>query len=252
MSTIQAISIKGPLGILRGMFHRPDTDQPVPAIMLLHGFTGHHIEDHRLFVQMSNYLTKAGFAVLRFDFYGSGDSDGEFDEFTIQTELNDAVAGLNWLLAQPGIDAHRIGVVGLSFGGGVTALLAGCDPRVKAAVFWNAFSLPQDHFLEHTQFDLASDGGIIGGLRIGPDFARVLHQTDIIGTLRHYAGPGLVVHSTKDEALPRKESEAIKDALGDRGEMVLIEDADHTFKHPAWRSEVFEITTRWLLDHLPE
>jgi hypothetical protein len=189
--------------------------------------------------------------VLRFDFYGSGDSDGSFEDFTIQTELNDAVAGLDWLLAQPGIDSRRVGVVGLSFGGGVTALLVGCDPRVKAAVFWNAFALPHDHFLEYMEANPVPDG-IIGGLRFGPDFATVVHNTDIIGALRNYAGPGLVIHSTKDEAIPRKEADALKAVLGDRGELVLIEGADHTFKHPSWRREVFAVTTRWLLAHLPE
>jgi len=124
MPTIEQISFEGPLGTLRGLLHRPDGVDPTPAVMLLHGFTGQHIESDRLFVQVARALADAGFAALRFDFYGSGDSDGDFEEFTLDTELADACAGFDWLSTQSGIDPNRIGVVGLSLGGAIAALLA--------------------------------------------------------------------------------------------------------------------------------
>ncbi|RPI95812.1 MAG: alpha/beta fold hydrolase, partial [Chloroflexi bacterium] len=117
MSTVKAIEFQGPLGTLRGMLHRPAAAGPSPVVLLLHGFTGQHIEDQRLFVQFARCLADGGYAVLRFDFYGSGDSDGEFDQFTMRSEVADAVTALDWLAAQPGLDIKRIGVVGLSMGG---------------------------------------------------------------------------------------------------------------------------------------
>src|SRR5690606_36670830 len=126
------------LGTLRGMLHRPDGVDPTPAVILLHGLTGQHIESHRLFVQVARALADARFAALRFDFYGSGDSDGDYEEFTLDTELADACAGFDWLSTQSGIDPNRIGVVGLSLGGAIAALLAGQGPRVKTTVLWNA------------------------------------------------------------------------------------------------------------------
>ncbi len=248
MSSVQAVEFQGPLGTLRGMLHRPAATDPAPVVMLLHGFTGQHIEDQRLFVQFARCLADAGFVVLRFDFYGSGDSDGEFDEFTLRTEVADAAAALDWLAGQPGLDMNRIGVVGLSMGGGVTALLAGQDQRVKAAVFWNAFCKPSNHpDLYETEGPMA---GIYGGLRVGRVFQAEMPTLDIPGALHRYQGPGLVIHGTADDIVPGDESGALLAALSTRGTMHLIEGANHTFQHPLWRQEVFGITLRWLAEKL--
>jgi uncharacterized protein len=249
MPTVHAIEIAGPLGTLRGMLHRPDGDGPFPAVMLLHGFSGQHIEHDRLFVQFGRHLAAAGFVVLRADCYGSGDSDGDFDEFTVHTEVADAVAMLDWLVAQPGVAPDRIGVVGLSMGGCVTALLAGQEgSRVSTIVLWNALALPKEHPL--TIATSGPEAGIRGGLRVGRDFFKAFDGVDIPGTLRRYTGPGLVVRGTKDDVLPQEDADALAAALGARGQMTLIEGADHTFAHPNWRREVFDLTARWLHDHV--
>jgi hypothetical protein len=245
VDTVQQVAFEGPLGTLRGLLHRPRiAEQAVPAVLLLHSFTGQHIEDQRLYVQAARHLAGSGFAVLRFDFYGSGDSDGDFEEFTALTEVADAVAALDWLAQQPGIDAGRIGVVGLSLGGCVAALLAGQDARIKAAVLWNAVALPDLHFK-----DIPQDG-ILGGLRIGPEFLKTFFGLDIAGTLRRYTGPGLVIWGTADLHVSQEEAEALQAALGERAELRRIAGADHTFLHPDWRREVFAITSDWLAEHL--
>jgi dienelactone hydrolase len=250
MSTIHAIAIDGPLGMLRGLLHRPAADDHAPAVVLLHGFTGHHVEDHRLFVQMARRLAEAGFAVLRFDFYGSGDSDGDFEEFTVHTELADAVAALDWLAQQPGTDPDRIAILGLSLGGCVAALLAGKDPRVKAAVFWNAVALPDLHFDDGVIPTEGPFAGVAGGLRVGPDFLTTFATLDIVGTLRRYTGPGLVIRGTADDHITQVEAERLCAAMAERGTLRLIDGADHTFRRPDWRQEVFDITARWLAEHL--
>jgi dienelactone hydrolase len=248
MGAIEAVAIDGPLGTLRGLLHRPTGEGRAPVVVLLHGYTGQHVEDHRLFVQMARRLAEAGFAVLRFDFYGSGDSDGDFEEFTVHTEVADCAAALDWLTRQPGIDTNRIAILGLSLGGCVTALLAGQDPRVKAVVFWNAVALPNQHFN-----DIATEGpftGVVGGLRVGPNFLPTFTALDIAGTLRRYAGPGLVIQATADEAVTQTEAETLHAALAARGTLRQIEGADHTFRRPDWRQELFDVTTRWLTENL--
>lgn len=238
------IAFDSPLGTLRGMLHRPDENQNVPGVVMLHGFTGQHIEDQRLFVQAARYLAAAGFAVLRMDFYGSGDSDGSFEEMTVHTEVEDAVVMLDWFATQPGIDATRTGVIGLSMGGAVTALLAARDARVKAAVFWNAVAQPELHFDDHVRS--GPDRGVIGGLRVSDEFWTTFDALDITGALAAYSGPGLVIRSTGDDVVLASEADALAAVLGERGTLHKIDQADHTFKHPAWRAEVFDITTQWL------
>lgn len=248
MSRIEPVEIAGPLGILRGILHRPDGMEAAPAVILLHGFTGQHIEQDRLFVQAARTLAGIGFAALRVDFYGSGDSDGDFEEFSVQTELDDAVVLLDWISAQPGIDPARIGVLGLSLGGCVAALLAGQDPRVRALVLWNAVSIPSLHFDEIAQE--GPDTYIVGGQRVSAQFLDTFYALDIAGALRPYAGPALIVRGTGDDVVPLPETEALQAVLGARGDLALIEGADHTFQDPIWRENVFQKTADWLCTHL--
>ncbi len=244
----QLVAFAGPLGTLRGVLHRPDRPARPPVVMLLHGFTGHHIESGHLFSQAARHLAKAGFAALRFDFYGSGNSDGDFAEMTVFTEVADAAAALDWLSAHPDLDTTRAGVVGLSLGGCVTALLAGQDPRVRAAVFWNAVSLPRLHFADIPR--TGPDVGVSGGLRVGQAFFETFDALNITGHLRRYDGPGLVVRGTGDDVVADEEAAALMAALDTRGTRHDITGADHTFNHPRWRSGLFDVTTRWLGTHL--
>jgi carboxymethylenebutenolidase len=52
--------------------------------------------------------------------------------------LDDVMAGLAFLKTQPGVDAHRIAVVGHSFGGQLTLLAAERDSSLRAAVTFGA------------------------------------------------------------------------------------------------------------------
>lgn len=242
------IAFEGPLGTLRGMLHRPDRPGEVPALVMLHGFTGQHVEDQRLFVQAARHFAGAGYAVLRMDFFGSGDSDGAFTDMTVHTEVADAVAMLDWLAGQPNVDSARTGVIGLSLGGAVTALLAAQDARVKAAVFWNAVGLPVLHFSEIPRE--GPHAGIVGGLQVSAAFLDTFYTLDIPAALAEYSGPGLVIRGTHDAIVLAREAEALAEVLGARGTLYQLERADHTFTHPAWREELFEVTTGWLAEHL--
>lgn len=60
---------------LVGILHSVDDGERKPGVVLFHGFTGNKIEPHRLFVKIARKLASIGINVLRFDFYGSGDSE---------------------------------------------------------------------------------------------------------------------------------------------------------------------------------
>ena len=63
--------------ILRGLFSKPD-DSYDNIVVMFHGFTGHKNENGYLFKQLTETLVASNFATLRYDFMGSGESDGKF------------------------------------------------------------------------------------------------------------------------------------------------------------------------------
>src|SRR5579864_8279648 len=112
--------------MLRGVLHRPSdaAGRSLPAVVMFHGFTGNRMEAHWIFVKCARNLAQAGIASLRFDFCGSGESDGEFSEVTLRGEIADGRMAVEFLRRQRGIDAQRVGLLGLSLGGTVAAALA--------------------------------------------------------------------------------------------------------------------------------
>jgi uncharacterized protein len=82
---------------------------------------------------MQPYIAGHGYAVLRIDLRGTGESDGLLrDEYTRQ-EHDDGVAALAWIAAQPWCTG-RIGMIGLSWGGFNALQVAARQPPALAAI----------------------------------------------------------------------------------------------------------------------
>jgi len=108
-----------------------DETSAYPAVVLGHGFTVARtslVEEGRMFAE-------AGFVALAIDYRHFGGSEGSpRGRLHPMQEVEDFRAAIDWLETQPGIDPHRIGLWGTSFGGGVVTFVAANDIRVRACV----------------------------------------------------------------------------------------------------------------------
>ncbi|MBC7287937.1 MAG: alpha/beta fold hydrolase [Armatimonadetes bacterium] len=247
--------IEGPTGYLAASFHRPGfCPRPVPAVLMCHGFTGHRIEAHRLFVEAAQAFAASGVAALRFDFRGSGESQGAFADMTVEGEIQDALAALEYLMRRPDVDASRVAVLGLSLGGAVAACVAGRRPDVRALVLWAAVAdlaqLAQRFASEHAPPRLPDGTFDIGGLAVGPNFIRGLENVRPLNEVTAFSGPVLLVHGSEDAAVPIAHAEAYKQALGSRCTLHIIAGADHVFSSVPWQSDAIEVTARFLVSVL--
>lgn len=141
MGDVRAVSFRNSVGLmLYGSLHLPDTPRPeLPVVVLLSPGVKMRVGPGRLYVPLTELLTSQGFRVLRFDFFGLGDSEGELDETLLADVYNnievgryvdDTLDAINWLSREHG--ARRFVLGGLC-GGAITAILAAeRDPRVDA------------------------------------------------------------------------------------------------------------------------
>lgn len=114
--------------------HRPAkaTAETLPAILMLHGWGG--IQD-ALTVPYYEEFTRAGYAVMTFDYRGWGDSAGlPRHVISARQRVADGDAALAFLKSQPGIDPRRIVLWGSSFGGGHVVELAAEHPELAGAI----------------------------------------------------------------------------------------------------------------------
>jgi dipeptidyl aminopeptidase/acylaminoacyl peptidase len=256
---MQYVEFDSGANTLRGMLHLPEGQRPRPCVMFCHGFTGQRIEAHFLFVQIARQLERLGLASLRFDFGGSGESDGEFAEMTMSGEVDDAEAALEFLRRHPAIDADRIGVVGLSLGGGVTGLLAGRrGADIRAVALLSAVAEPARilSIIRTGKFEgqLAQRDYIDwDGLMVRRPFLQDLERLFPAKALAGYAGPVLIIHGAEDAVCPPSEAETFHQArAGSPGttRLEMIDGADHTYNTLAHTGKVCQLLEQFFADAL--
>lgn len=246
---------------LFGMLHTPKAaGRPAPGVLLCHGFTGSRVEAHFLFVKAARALAEAGMAALRFDFRGSGESEGAFRDVSVSTEIDDAADALDVLAADERVDAGRLGVLGLSLGGCVAACLAGRDARVRSVVLWSAVARPHaiaDEPPRESWGVLVRRHGHldIGGFDVGLAFIEDLANHDPVADLAASGATTLIVHGSADTSVDAAETDLYFEALSERGTRVekhIVPDGNHTFGQVKWEREVIDRSVDWLAETLRE
>ena len=104
------------------------------AIIMAHGYSG----NRTLYLREATLLANQGYGVLLFDFRGHGESD----EATVTIgdhERRDLRAAIDFVIAQPGVDADRIGALAHSMGAATLTQVAAEDDRLRAVVLGAPF-----------------------------------------------------------------------------------------------------------------
>ena len=112
---------------LYGTLTHPKGKKKAPGIILITGSgpqdRNSEILGHRPFFVLSDYLTRQGIAVFRYDERGVGMSGGDFSTATSEDFAKDAAEALKRMACHPNVDNKRLGVFGHSEGGIVAPLM---------------------------------------------------------------------------------------------------------------------------------
>jgi hypothetical protein len=244
-----------------GFLHLPPGRGKKRGIIMLHGFTGDKVGSHRMFVKIARRLCQHNFCVLRFDFRGSGESEGDFKEMTIKGEISDAFAALDFFCRQKKVEANKIGVLGFSLGGCVAAYLAGGDKRIKSCLLLSPAANLRRIFLLNLgkvlymkargweYFDWR-------GNLIGRGVIEEHSQINPLVKIKNYQHHLLIIHGSKDEIIPFREGKRYYTLLKNRENTItefhLVKEANHTYASKKWEDEVLEKTVAWFQKSLPE
>ncbi len=113
---------------LAGTLTLPESEGLFPAVLLISGSgpqnRDEEIMGHRPFLVLSDYLTRQGIAVLRFDDRSVGGSTGNFSKATTEDFAGDVLSGIEYLKSRKDIDSSKIGLIGHSEGGLIAPLVA--------------------------------------------------------------------------------------------------------------------------------
>lgn len=122
------IAFKSGRILLAGTLTTPKAEGIYPVVILLTGNGPQNRDEDifgfKIFQNIADYLTKNGFAVLRYDDRGVGGSTGNSMLSTTEDFANDALAAIDFLKKQKSIDKTKIGLLGHSEGAQIAELAA--------------------------------------------------------------------------------------------------------------------------------
>jgi len=113
---------------LAGTLTTPAAGANFPAVILISGSgpqnRNEELMGHKPFLVLSDYLTRNGIAVLRFDDRGTAASQGDYSTATTVDLATDVAAAVEYLQTRAEIDQSHIGLVGHSEGGIIAPMVA--------------------------------------------------------------------------------------------------------------------------------
>lgn len=258
----------------------PRTQHLCPIIVTMNGFAGDKNDvvipgtDEPFFKRFARILAEQGFASLRVEFRGSGESDGEYQMTTFSTQISDVLAALKYIRRnlKYRVDTKSIGMMGFSQGGLVGSTTATKDKGVDSLVLWSPATFPP-----HEYEGLITKQGILAGLALpnggwdifplylngqylgldiplGKGFFEDLFNIDPLAEIRHYRKPLMVIVGKNDPIVwpqPAKGQLYMKYHRGD--EKLVVLDMDHSFNWwagPEGPDTAFYWSTAWYIKTL--
>jgi putative redox protein len=179
-------------------------------------------------------IEEGGYAVLRFDFTGLGESEGDFGETSVTTNVADLMSAARYM-QQRGFGPCAM--VGHSLGGAAALLAASGAPELRAVVVVAApanAAHVQRVFTEDDIDTAMTSGRVrveIAGrpFDIAAEFFRDLQRHDSLDHITTLGRPLLVVHPTDDRVVDIGEGEKIFAAAKQPRWFAAIPGADHLF-----------------------
>jgi uncharacterized protein len=285
----QRVSFKFNGLTLVGVVRIPDgtgADERRAAVIVLHGFGSNMTAGNVL--KPCAMLDELGYATLRFDMPGCGESEGEKGRLICLEQVGAVSEALTFLTQYPQIDPARIGVLGSSFGAAVAVYAGGVDSRLAAVISsggwgngerkfrgqhptpeaWAKFTAMLEegkrvraatgHSLMVPRYDIVPippemRGNLAtGSVQMFPaETAQSMYDfraDDVVGKIA--PRPLLLLHSANDHVTPTEQSVAMFERAGEPTELHLFADTDH-FMFAEGNTRVRRVVEDWLAEYFP-
>lgn len=207
----------------------PIDSAPIAYALFAHCFTC--TKNLKAVGNINRALTQQGIAVLRFDFTGLGESEGEFSDTNFSSNIDDLVAAAAFMAGE--FEAPRI-LIGHSLGGAAVLQAATRLESVKAVVTIGA---PYDpghvqHLFQSSREDIDRTGEAVVLLAGRPfsikkQFIEDLETQRVVANIAHLRRALLIMHSPFDEIVNVDNARLIYEVAKHPKSYVSLDRADH-------------------------
>jgi exosortase A-associated hydrolase 2 len=253
---------------LFGILHEPMPRHHM-GVVLCHPFGEEKLWSHRVFVTFARALAAEGYHVLRFDYRGNGDSDGDFAESSVETALEDISTAIDLLKERTGVVS--VCLVGLRLGATLAGAAAEGRSDIARLVLWAPIVDGNRYMQELLRVNLTTQMAVYRAIRAdrqqlveqlregalvnvdGYDISHAMFQEvsrlNMAGAPSRFDGPCLIVQVDRTAShSPAGEVQRLRSCYRN-AELQIVQEL------PFWREtdrffdavpELFDRTLRWM------
>jgi len=244
----EKIHFEGALGDqLSAEIHFPADDYPHNYVIFAHCFTCNKNLNGVRNIMMG--LTKKGFAVLSFDFTGLGQSEGDFSDTNLSSNIEDLLKAAEYL--ERNYQAPSV-LIGHSLGGAAVLMAASKLDSISAIATIGAPSQPDHvlHLIEDSKEEIEMNGEAevnIGGrpFKIKKQFLDDLKSKDNLKNIEELRKSILILHSPQDQTVEISNAAAIYDKAHHPKSFVSLDGADHLLTNKEDSLYAGEVIATW-------
>ncbi|MEJ8546376.1 alpha/beta hydrolase [Brevibacillus borstelensis] len=246
---------------LAATFHEPelirkDDMLADTTLLICHGFVGNRIGVDRLFVKAARDLAMSGLTVVRFDYGGCGESEGDYGAGGLDLLVRQTREVIAFLRSRKqGRAARRILLLGHSLGGAVSVITASLEQNIEGLILWAPVPRPfadivrivgEAGYEEAVQYGRTDHRGY----SLQESFFQSLHAYDPLQQAGQFLGDVLLLHGNRDEVIPLDSlfyyEREFRLRESGRCETEIIVRGDHTFSLGDAYQRLVGRTSGWL------
>jgi alpha/beta superfamily hydrolase len=199
---------------LFGAYHPPASPARRTGVVICNPLGQEHMRTHRALRQLALQLVRIGYPVLRFDYYGTGDSAGYLEEARFEGMIEDTRHALEEIRDTAAVS--RITLIGLRLGASIAYVSARGRTDIDSLVLWDPIVYGREYVRELVAVaePAQRDGAPLGvyGFPVTRDLVQDLDDLDLVA-----AGPCGAARVVLVESPPRPESAELLAQLDSRG-----------------------------------
>lgn len=237
---------------LSGYLELPLNRQPHSFVLFAHCFTCN--KNYFAVKNIARALSSKGYGVLRFDFAGLGESDGDFSNTTFSGNVEDLLSAANYLEKE--YKAPSL-LIGHSLGGAAVIFAAAQLPNVKAVVTIGAPSSPVHvkHLLRSNLAEIKEKGVAqvnLGGrnFSIKKGFLDDINKQNLGDFASSLNKAFLFMHSPQDRVVEVSNAEDLYRSVKHPKSFVSLDGADHLLTNKADSRYAGEVISSWASRYL--
>ena len=222
-------------GRLFGILHHPNNNTTASiqenggvnnsqGLVLCSPFAEEKLWSHRIFVSFARKLARKGYYAFRFDYMGHGDSEGDFEDSSIETRLSDIGKAVEILKDKANVT--QVGLLGLRLGATLTSIFAERDNNIEFLILWEPI-IKVETYLQHclrsnlatqmaaykkiiknrkeiTEDLLSGNPANIDGYLVSSEFYKQASKINLLDNDINFSNPVLIVHISNKENAPVK------------------------------------------------